>query len=438
MDLQSRFDAELERVTSRGGQPFSVLLGVSGGIDSMCMAHLFLHTSLPVTFSIAHVNFSLRGDESDGDEAMVREWCDANGITLYVNKFDTHAYANENAISTQMAARDLRYGWFRELMESNSIDFLAIAHNLNDSVETLFLNLLRGTGLNGLAGIRSVNGRTIRPLLGVTRAEIAEYVAANGIHYREDSSNATCHYSRNRIRNNVFPQFAAINPSFLETVSTSMERFSVIGEMLDEQFKAREGDLYVTQDGTFYIDIESLKREKHRRYWLFRMLDPFGFNDTQVEQIDQALDSQSGKTFISPTHTLVRDREYLKVYALSEGNTLARVRFKVVPLPDGFDPKTLPIGVLCVDAAKVRFPLKCRGWQAADRFTPFGMKGAKKLSDFFIDLKLDVEEKKREVVVTTRDKKGEEMIVCVAGRRIDDHFKVTQRTRKIVVISKAW
>jgi tRNA(Ile)-lysidine synthetase, N-terminal domain/tRNA(Ile)-lysidine synthetase, C-terminal domain len=432
--MQSRFDVELDRLTARGGAKMKVLLAVSGGIDSMCMAYLYLHSSLPVEVAVAHVNFSLRGEESDGDQDLVEGWCRENGVQFFTKKFDTHAYADEQSISTQMAARDLRYGWFYELMDEHSFEFLSIAHNLNDSVETLFLNMLRGTGLAGISGIRSTNGRIIRPLLGFTRAQIAEFVEKNSIRYREDSTNRESNYARNRIRNEVFPHFAQINPSFLSTINTSMKRFSELGDMMEEQLKAREGDLYSIEDGTLYISIDRLKDEKYRGYWLFKMLSGYGFNDTQISQIEASLEGQSGKTFISPTHILVRDREFLKVYA-SDGSRQSKVKFRVVPKPADFDPKSAPEGTLYIDAGKVKMPLKCRGWQSADRFKPFGMKGFKKLSDFFVDLKLDVEEKKREMVVTTLDKKGEEQIVCVVGRRIDDRFKVTQRTRKIVIIT---
>lgn len=434
MTIQSRFDAELDRLTARGGAKMRVLLAVSGGIDSMCMAHLYLHSSLPVEVAVAHVNFSLRGEESDGDQVLVERWCRENGVQFFTKRFDTHAYADEQSISTQMAARDLRYGWFYELMDEHSFEFLSIAHNLNDSVETLFLNMLRGTGLAGISGIRSTNGRIIRPLLGFTRAQIAAFVEENHILYREDSTNRESHYVRNRIRNEVFPHFAQINPSFLNTISTSMKRFSELEDMMAEQLKARNGDLYAIEDGVLYISIDHLKADKYCGYWLFKILSGYGFNDTQIAQIETSLDAQSGKTFISPTHILVRDREFLKVYA-SDENYQPNVKFKVVAKPADFDPKSAPQGTLYVDASKVRMPLKYRGWLAADRFKPLGMKGFKKLSDFFIDLKLDVEEKKREMVVTTLDKRGEEQIVCVVGRRIDDRYKVTQRTRKIVIIT---
>ena len=433
--MQEHFDIELRTLVAGVDNP-AILVGVSGGMDSMCMANLFLNTTVPCTYRIAHVNFSLRGSESDQDEAMVREWCRKHGIPFYTTKVNALEFAQEQSISTQMAARDLRYGWFFSLMEEHSMDFLAISHNLNDSVETLMINLLRGTGLRGLAGIRRSNGPIIRPLLSVTRNDISKYVASHNVPFREDHTNRESHYHRNRIRNDVFPHFEIINPSFLQTISTSMGRFSEISDLLEELYNSRKGTLYRMADGVLHIDIKALKAEKSLNWWLFKILDGYGFNDAQIVQIAEALKGQSGKTFFSPSHLLIRDRQYLKVYPGNQNYDDFKVSIKVFTKPLGFNPKKAPEGTLYVDGRRLKFPLKCRRWKPADRFRPFGMKGFKKLSDFFIDLKLDVEEKKRQIVVTTLDKKGEEQIVCIVGKRIDDRWKVTAATKQIVSITK--
>ncbi|NMB36720.1 MAG: tRNA lysidine(34) synthetase TilS [Bacteroidales bacterium] len=433
--MQERFDIELRSLTAGVENPL-ILVGVSGGMDSMCMANLFLNTTVPCTFRIAHVNFSLRGVESDLDEEMVRDWCKNHGVIFYSTRVDAHKFAQEQSISTQMAARDLRYEWFFSLLKEQSMDFVAISHNLNDSVETLMINLLRGTGLRGLTGIPRTNGPIIRPLLSVTRSDISDYVISQNIPYREDFTNKESHYHRNRIRNEVFPHFEKINPSFLQTISTSMTRFSEISEVLDQLYKSKEGSLYRMEEGVLQIDIKALKSEKSINWWLYMILEEYGFNETQMAQIAEALKGQSGKTFLSPTHILVKDRKYLKVYSGNQDYDDLKVSIKVFAKPVGFDPKKAPEGTLYVDGRLLKFPLKCRRWQPADRFRPFGMKGFKKLSDFFIDLKLDVEEKKRQIVVTTLDKKGEEQIVCIVGKRIDDRWKITAATKQIVSITK--
>lgn len=214
MTTEQLFDRDLLSLSDGKVEGRRYLLGVSGGIDSMCMATLFLHSELHPDFAIAHVNFSLRGEESDGDMDSVVEWGNANGIQVFTRTFDTHAYSAENSISTQMAARELRYGFFKELMDSEGFDFLAIAHNLDDSIETIFLNIARGTGLKGLSGIPVRNGRIIRPLMGVSRAQIREYVEANGVSYRDDRTNFESHYARNRVRNIISRNSArSIHPS---------------------------------------------------------------------------------------------------------------------------------------------------------------------------------------------------------------------------------
>lgn len=404
----------------------------------MCLSNLFLNSSLKTDFSIAHVNFSLRGEDSDGDEELVRKWAKEHNIPFYRVKFDTIKYAQDNSISTQMAARDLRYDWFKSLMDENGIGHLAVAHNLNDSVETFFLNVLRGTGMKGVTGIKEKNGRIIRPMLSFTRAQIEEYVREKGIHYREDSTNRESHYYRNRIRNEVFPYFYSINPSFLLTLQKEMNRFSQAGEILDKLFEEKEKKICSKEGDVFLVSIPVLKAEQFESYWLYRILDEYGFNDAQIAQINESLDRQSGKVFHTPSYTLVRDREYLKLYSnereLEEEKPQIRIRSFKKPLD--FNPVTKDNSTLYLDGRKLIFPLKCRLWRSADRFKPLGMKGFKKISDFLTDLKMDIEEKKKQMVVTTLDRAGKEHIVCVVGLRIDDRYKIRPVTKQVVSITK--
>lgn len=433
--MQERFDATLDKLTANRDNGCKILVAVSGGVDSMTMADLFLHSSLHISFSVAHVNFQLRPGDCDEDEAHVRDWCKANGIEFFSTQFNTNEYSAQNSISTQMAARDLRYGWFSSLVDEHGFDYVAIAHNLNDSVETFFLNLLRGTGLRGLSGIKVTNGKIIRPLMEFTRAQIDEYAEAHGVIYRNDKTNAESHYSRNRIRNEVFPHFKIINSSFLSTVSSEMKRFSDAEEILEEVFKTGEGRIYRFEEGRLSIDIAALRSENHRSWWLFRILDGCGFNESQLSQIEASLYSQSGKVFNSPTHTIVRDRETFNVYRIAANDEAPKLKVRKMAIPEGFNPKAAPAGTLYVDAASIKGFLSTRFPRTGDRFKPFGMKGYKLLSDYFTDLKLDVEQKKREVVIVMTDKKGVERIVAIAGRRIDDKYKITGKTRAILSLS---
>lgn len=292
------------------GNP-GVLLAVSGGIDSMCLAHLF-HRIFYSNFAIATVNFSLRGEESDGDEELVRLWAEERGIRYYSTVFDTKEYCRAKGVSTQVAARELRYAWFSSLMDEHSFEYLAVAHNLNDSVETFFLNILRGTGLQGLTGIRRKNGNIIRPLLGITRREIAEYVKKEGIPFREDSSNSQSYYSRNRIRNMVFPEFEMINASFLNTVEKDMANVEAAADILEDLYITKKAQLFDISSGR--VDVTGLLKERRPDYWLYMILSEYGFNSDQTEQIFHSLEGQPGKEFHSDSHLVIKDRDYLLIY----------------------------------------------------------------------------------------------------------------------------
>ena len=442
--MQDRFDRELARLTE--GRPgCRVLLAVSGGIDSMTMAYLFRNSALRLPFAVAHFNFHLRGEESDSDAAFVEAWCRREGIPFFRRDEDTAAYASGKGVSIEMAARELRYGWFAELCREEGFGFLAVAHNLDDSVETLFLHLLRGTGMRGMSGIRedvalpgAGDVRLIRPLIGFTRKEIESHAVRAGVEFRVDSTNSDISIPRNRIRHEVFPQLARINPSFLKTFGWEMRQFGQMERLLDAVFEAGRSDLCSESDGVLSINISALKRKGDIEWWLYRLLDGCGFNADQLEMIVASLGGISGKTFLSSTHRLVKDRFELRVYPLSVStdDLTARLDVRTFAVVPGFDPKMKPDGVLFLDADKVRLPLAARTPREGDRFRPFGMRrGSKLLSDFFTDLKLDVEQKRREVVVTSKDENGDEVIVAIAGRRIDDRFKITGKTRTIAALS---
>lgn len=446
MDIIREFNSALAGLSDGRVEGRRYLLGVSGGIDSMCMAALFLRSDLHPQFAVAHVNFSLRGEESDGDMASVEEWGHIHGVRVFTRTFDTKAYASENSVSTQMAARELRYGFFKELMDSEGFDFLSIAHNLDDSIETIFLNIARGTGLRGLAGIPVRNGRIIRPLLGVSRAQIRAYVAEEGVSYRDDHTNFESHYARNRVRNIIFPEFRKINPSFLNTVRRDSEYFREASQIIDGVYEGVRSRTCTQDGGVLLIDTRALLTEGHCGYWLNRMLREYGFNSGQVADIVRCMDSgQNGRVFRSGSHELLYGTERMKVYPLmreEEGELCIdrpgiydfkglRFRIDFFPKPAAFSPVS-DGSVLYFAADGLNMPLLCRGWRPADRFRPFGMRrGSKKLSDFFTDLKLDRIQKQAQPVLLDADGS----IVCLPGLRIDDRFKIKTPTTVVAGVS---
>lgn len=440
--ILSEFDRNLTSFLPDGVEGKRFLLAVSGGIDSMCMASLFLASSLRPEFGIATVNFNLRPGDCDLDQELVRNWAAERNIPFHTIGFNTKEYAHQHSISTQMAARDLRYGWFYKLLDEHHYDYIAIAHNLDDSAETLLLNLLRGTGVSGLAGIRGQNGKIIRPLITIQRESIAKYVEQNSVPYRDDKSNFESHYSRNRVRNVIFPEFRKINPSFLSTLSRNSLHFLQAEGVLDEFLELKRGELYREEGDLLLIDIAALSREKNGGYWLYRLLGEKGFNESQLLDIEESLSGQSGKMFSSATHEMVVDRDYLKVYPINVLDkaefhiggagvyNFAGVSFRISFFEKGesFNPLSED-GTLYFDADSIRLPMVCRGWRPADRFRPFGMTGFKKLSDFFKDVKLDRVQKDMQPLICDG-----ENIVCLPGLRIDDRYKIKTSTTLVAEV----
>ena len=428
--MQRGFDIALERLLGDWRGP--LLLAVSGGVDSMVMLHLVLHSSLRPEIAVAHVNFMLRPGDCDKDEALVRETCADAGIPFYTKKFDTAAYSTEKGVSIEMAARELRYGWFSELMEAHGYGRLLVAHNRNDAAETLMLNMLRGTGLRGLGGIREINGFIIRPLLGFSRAEIESYAATQGIAYREDTTNSDVDIARNRIRHKIFPEFEKINPSFLNTFSQEMERFGQANEILDELYGTKRAELCRESDGAVCIDINRLAAEPHKGYWLFRLLEPYGFTASQIADALEAIGAQSGKEFRTTEYRLLRDRNCFKIYPMAETSTL-KLEVTVFDKPEDFDPRNHPSDTLYADADTLPETLQVRPWRNGDRFIPLGMRGTRLVSDFFTDLKLDLEQKKLAGIIFWEDTAGEH-IAAVAPYRIADRHKITSATTRVAEI----
>ena len=444
--MQERFDRILKGLLPDGE---AVLLAVSGGVDSMCMAELFLNSTAKVRFALAHCNFHLRGEESDSDEALVREWAESHGVIFIKKDFDTKEYAASNGVSIEMAARELRYTWFAEVCRERGFAALAVAHNANDNAETMILNMLRGTGVKGMTGMRGSSllpgsdARLIRPLLGFTRKDIHEYAVSHGLQWHEDSTNADSAYKRNCIRNEVFPLFERLNPSFLTTLNEDMERFAQVQSVADEYVRSVSAEIARLEDnGLPVIERQKLTSKKDWEYVLFRLLEPFGFTSSVVADLVSVLKSGgtvSGRTFVAHEYlavTSAREIVISPVAELAEATDLTingpgtyslnGIEFSVSLSDDVKDVKT-SVGETKLD---LPFPFTIRHWQPGDWMRPLGMRGRKKLSDMFVDLKLDILEKKKALVIADEGSH----VLALVGHRIDDSVKVTKDTSSVTVI----
>jgi len=417
-----------------------LLVAVSGGADSMALLHLLLSSSCDIR--VAHVNFRLRGVESDGDEQMVVDYCREHGIACDVKAFDTSDYAQQNGLSIEMAARELRYSWFRELSKLHQCQWIATGHHLDDSVETFFLNLSRGTGLHGLTGIKPQLGTVIRPLLTYRHHQIEAYCTFHQIPWRTDSSNLESLYLRNRIRHEIVPMFEQINPSFAATMQQNMVRLAQMELFVNDEVTSLKEQLVTECDGSMLIPINLIENHPHRRLLLYEWLSPLGFNATHIDDIVAALKGIPGKQFVSSTHRLVRDRSNLVVVSLDETDDAVfyiDISQCIVSKPialkwrqfdrDEHFTYSQTSNLVHFDADLVDFPLMLRRWQVGDQFRPLGMTNFKKLSDFFIDQKLSVIDKEQVWLLLSGDD-----IVWVINHRIDDRFKVTNRTKRILEV----
>lgn len=418
------------------------LLAVSGGVDSVVMAHLFRTTGF--LFGVAHCNFQLRGEESDGDELFVRQLADAWAVPFFAKRFETKTYAEQNGLSIQMAARELRYVWFREIAEEHGFERIATAHNLNDSVETALLNFVRGTGLSGLKGIAPLSGSVVRPLVFATRAEIERYATAQNLAWRDDSSNASDDYARNFLRHRILPFLEELNPNFLQTAARNLARLRESDENLHFLLRAFFGEK-PDSENEFSIDKQKLAQLPAPRRALRELLKNYDFTEDQARQMAENLDHVGLELRSNAGWRLLNDREKIllapphsatlkahKIHAddlmltLPEGGKIFLIHADVAPsFPDGRE-------AVLVDAAKLRFPLLLRAWQQGDWFQPFGLNGhSQKLQDFFTNLKLSRLEKEKVQVLEN----GDGAIIWVLGYRPDERFKVTSETKKFLKIS---
>jgi tRNA(Ile)-lysidine synthase len=417
-----------------------VLLAVSGGIDSMVMAHLFLQERYDV--GIAHCNFSLRGRESDKDEEMVRQFAETNNITFHCKRFDTRSYARTNRISIQMAARDLRYKWFNELMKENGYTSIAIAHNLNDNIETLLINLTRGTGLAGLAGMKPVNNDIIRPLLFATRKEIQIYRDQNNVIFREDRSNADTKYIRNKIRHLVLPVLKEINSSIEITLNETAERFAGFNDIVSEYVMQLREQVSEEQEDLVTFNLGRLKKHLHNKVLLYELFKPYGITNPLITDLIKVIEGSTGGQIITESHRIIKNRNEI---IISSVETVAETSY-IIDGAEGFcvfpgissarnvkitETYEIPSDphIACIDSGKISFPLTIRKWKAGDYFYPLGMKQKKKLSDYFVDNKYSIFDKENIFIL-----ESDGQIVWLIGDRIDDRFKITPDTKKGLLI----
>ena len=425
-----------------------VLLAVSGGADSLCLLQLCLDAGLRESIAVAHCNFHLRGDESDADAAFVERFCADRGVKFHHSDFDTLGRSASNGISVEMAARELRYGYFADLCKAEGYYATAVAHNSNDNAETLILNLLRGTGLRGICGMAEdgevLGGRVVRPLLGFSRAQIEEYVRSAGLVWREDCTNADCAYSRNRVRNRIFPEMAQVNPSFLATLNADMQHFAQAAAAADEYWAEARQRIEIAP---CEVSVEALRAEKHREYLLWRFVEPAGLSADGIASLSRLVFSDSegktlsGKQFEGSNARVLTAPGRL---VLSQG-TFAGADSAVASGPGVYEllgkrveirlkdyvPGMERIGrQLVADAAKISFPLRLRSWQSGDWICPFGMGGRrKKLSDVFTELGYSASQKACAVVVELDGSHA----ALVSGYRIDDALRVDSSTAKVLV-----
>lgn len=423
-----------------------LLIAVSGGVDSVVLCHLC--NMAGYDFVIAHCNFQLRGTESDADEEFVADMADRYGVNVFTRKFDTITYANENKISIQVAARNLRYNWFGELLNeegSGKPGYILTAHHANDNIETMLMNFFKGTGIGGLQGIMPKSGtgnRLVRPLLFAKKEELIEYAAENKLPFREDSSNSSDKYTRNYFRNKLIPSLQEVYPSVEDNLLDNINRFRNIGTLYRLSVKNLKKKLVITKGNEQHIPVLKLLKTPALHAIVYEIIQDYGFAPSQVTEVLALLESGSGKYICSHTNRILHNRGWLIITALTDGSSMHvlieesdtsiffgkhQMLIKQMEKPGKIDSN---IKLALLDAGNIRFPLLVRKWKRGDYFYPLGMQKKKKLSKFFIDNKFSLVDKENAWVVEM-DKK----IIWVVGHRIDDRFKITSSTKQVLQLA---
>jgi tRNA(Ile)-lysidine synthase len=418
-----------------------LLIAISAGIDSVVLSHLLY--SLKFNMSLAHCNFQLRGKESDKDETFVKKLAKDLKAPIFIQSFETTVYAKKQKLSIQLAARELRYKWFKEVLRNNRLDFVLTAHHADDVLETFLINTTRGTGLDGLTGIPERNGNIIRPLLPFSRPQIEKYAKDNGIAWREDQTNLETNYPRNKIRHKIIPVLKEINPGLLASFKTTLENLKGSRQIIEDKISELSNDLVIKDGDELKLDIGQLTKLSNPKAYLFELLKPYGF--TEWNDVRDLLDAQSGKKILSSTHQLVKDRKYLLLVEnfMDEKNT--RV-YKVNTSDIYLDEEDIKMkftylkeslsainnnNIALLDLDSLKFPLTVRKWQKGDYFYPLGMKGKKKLSKYFKDEKISILDKEKIWLLCSEDQ-----VAWVIGKRLDNRFRITDKTKNTLKIEK--
>ncbi len=418
------------------------LVALSGGADSVAL--LLILKRLGYRTEAAHCNFHLRGEESDRDELFVRDLCSRLDIPLHLAHFDTRSYAELHKVSIEMAARDLRYSYFMRLLDDLDLDVVCVAHHREDSVETMLINLLRGTGIHGLCGIRPINGRIVRPLLCVSRKDIENYLAGLGHDYVTDSTNLEADVVRNKIRLNIMPLLRDINPSADTSIFATSERISEAVKVYDKAVAdSVEAVAEVGNDGAT-VSVARLLEQVSPESILYDILKRYGFQPQTIAQVYANLSAPTGKTFQSGTHDLLFDRGNIlierhwdapkpmniPIEGLFRIDNKTSLKVETVSADGGFKPSRSPM-TATLDMKGVKFPLTLRPYSTGDRFVPFGMKGFKLVSDYLTDRKKTLFEKRKQMVVA--DANGN--ILWLIGERTDNRFRISETTTQVLKLS---
>ena len=416
-----------------------VLIAVSGGVDSVVLTYL-AEKNKNFSIALAHCNFKLRAEESDTDETFVIALGKQLNIATYTTQFNTEAYAKEQKLSIQLAARELRYNWFEELCITHEFDYVFTAHHANDNIETFFINLSRGTGLDGLTGIPEINGKVVRPLLPFPRAIILSYAKENNIAWREDTSNSSTKYLRNKIRHEIVPKFMELNPNFIETFQKTSDFLGQSQLIIADKTREILGNITQKEGDIVKFNISKLKLLSNPKAYMYQALKGYGF--TEWDNVYALLSAQSGKQIRTKSHILLKDRDFLllltteKELKQQSNKILIEKEVKEITKPINLSFKNvlqkslINKNSICVDHDLLTYPLILRKWKEGDFFYPSGMRGKKKLSKYFKDEKISVFEKKNIWLLCS----SENEVIWIVGKRQDRRFMTSSKTTKQINI----